>query len=354
MSIGRFTSYSYETEFPMTRGSTGSTGSTGNAGGAGLLLAIVSAATFGTSGTFATSLLNAGWSAGAAVTARVGIAALVLTGPALAQLRQHLPTLKAGGPALLRRSAALVVLYGVFAIGVAQMCYFQAIQHLSVGVALLLEYLGIVLIVTWMWARHGQRPRRLSVIGSAGALLGLLCVLDLTSAHRLSPIGVLWGLGAAVGLAAYYLLSAHAEDPLPPIVMAWAALTVATGFLVVAGAAGVISMRAHFGDVDLGGHHTTWLVPVLGLSLVAAVIAYVTGIGAARRLGARLASFVGLTEVLFAILVAWALLGQLPHGSQLVGGVLILGGVALVRMDELRGEPRAEPVPVVAELDYRP
>ena len=40
----------------------------------GLSLALLSGATFGTSGSFASSLLSAGWSPGAAVTARVTIA----------------------------------------------------------------------------------------------------------------------------------------------------------------------------------------------------------------------------------------------------------------------------------------
>ena len=69
------------------------------------------------------------------------------------------------------------------------------------------------------------------------------------------------------------------------------------------------------------------------------MIAYVAGIGAARRLGAKLASFVGLAEVLFGILFAWLLLGQLPSGMQLLGGAFILAGVTLVRVDELRGTP---------------
>ena len=55
---------------------------------AGLGLALVSAATFGTSGSFASSLLTAGWSAGAAVTVRVVIAAVALTIPALFALRR--------------------------------------------------------------------------------------------------------------------------------------------------------------------------------------------------------------------------------------------------------------------------
>ena len=76
-----------------------------------------------------------------------------------------------------------------------------------------------------------------------------------------------------------------------------------------------------------------------GLALVSAVIAYVAGIGAARRLGAKLASFIGMAEVLFAIVFAWLLLGQLPSAVQFLGGAFILGGVTLVRIDELEASP---------------
>jgi len=105
-------------------------------------------------------------------------------------------------------------------------------------------------------------------------------------------------------------------------------------------------MHATFGDVEFAGARTSWLVPVIGLSLVAAAIAYLAGIGAARRLGPKLASFLGLTEVMFAVLVAWLLLGELPTGVQFVGGALIVAGIALVRLDDLRA---TTPTPSVAE-----
>ena len=58
--------------------------------------------------------------------------------------------------------------------------------------------------------------------------------------------------------------------------------------------------------------------------------------GGGEFLGCRVPRFVGLTEVLFAVLIAWLLLGELPAAVQLLGGVLIVAGVALVRVDELR------------------
>ncbi len=327
----------------------GSAGRTARWGGTGLPLALLSASTFGTSGSFATSLTRIGWTPGAAVTARVGLAALVLAVPALVQVRRRWPELRRRGRTSLARSARLVTLYGVVAVALCQLCFFQAVERLSVGVALLLEYLGIVLVVGWQWLRHGERPRPLTVAGSTGALAGLVLVLDLTGGQHVDPVGVLWGLGAAVGLATFYLVSARTEEPLPPLAMAWAAMTVGAVLLVVAALVGVLPVHATFGPVRIAGRTTSWLVPVLGLSLVAAVVSYVAGIGAARRLGARLASFVGLTEVLFAVLFAWLLLGQLPTGMQLAGGVLIVAGVALVRVDELR-TPAPEPQPVGATM----
>jgi drug/metabolite transporter (DMT)-like permease len=294
---------------------------------------VLSATTFGTSGSFAASLMSAGWTPGSAVTVRIGTAALMLTVPALVQLR--------GRWGLLRRSLPVVLAYGLLAVAGAQLFFFNAVEHLSVGVALLLEYSGTLLVVGWAWLRHGQPPRRLTVFGAALAIGGLVLVLDLTGSQRVDGIGVLWGLAAATGLACYFVLSSRVDDGLPPIAMAWAGMVVGAAALLVAGLAGAIPLRSSTADADFNGHHTSWVVPVLGLSLVAAVIAYTAGIGAARRLGARLASFIGLAEVLAAVVFAWLLLGQQPSLLQGVGGVVVLAGIALVRADE--PEPAVDP-----------
>ena len=297
-------------------------------GSAGLGLAVLSAATFETSGAFAASLFAAGWTPGAAVTTRVVLAALVLTGPAFLMLPGRL--------AQLRRGVGTLAVYGVAAVAGAQLCYFNAVEHLSVAVALLLEYSGALLVVGWLWLRNGHRPRHLTVAGAAVAIAGLALVLDLLGNTDLDPVGVLWGLGAAVGLAAYFVLSAGTDDALPPLVIAWGGLAVGGAVLAAAGALGALPLAAPRTDVTLLHTEVSWLVPVLGLSLIAAVVAYVAGILGARLLGAKVASFVGLTEVLFAVLFAWLLLGQVLTPMQLVGGVLVLAGITLVRLDELR------------------
>lgn len=299
----------------------------------GLVLAVGSAAVFGTAGALARPLLDAGWSPGSLVTFRIGVAALVLLAPALVQLR--------GRWSLLRRHAGRLLAYGAFAVAGAQLFYFSAIQHLSVGVALLIEYLAPVLIVGWLWARHGRRPTPLTTLGVALSLSGLVLVLDVTGAVEIDLLGVLFALLAAGGLAVYFLLADHddAAEPLPPLVLAGGGLVVGFVVLLVAGLVRVLPWRVSTADVVLAGAHLPWWVPALELALVAGALAYVLGIAAVRRLRSTVASFVALTEVVFAVLFAWWLLGELPSAVQLVGGVLIVGGVVAVRLGERRQQP---------------
>ena len=285
---------------------------------AGFGLALVSAATFGTSGTFARSLIDTGWSPAPAVPVRISLAALILAIPALLALR--------GRWNVLRRNVRMVAIYGLVAVAGCQVFYFNAVQHLSVGVALLLEYMGIILIVGWLWIRNGQRPRRLTIAGSVAGLIGLVFVLNLVGDTHIDTVGVLWGLGAAVGLAVFFVLSATSDSELPALAMASGGMAIGAVTLLVLGAFGALPMQANVADVDIADHQVSWLVPVIGLSLVAAAIAYVAGIAATRILGSKLASFVGLTEVLFAVMFAWLLLGEMLTAMQLLGGVLIVAG----------------------------
>ena len=105
----------------------------------GLWFALASAATFGSSGPFAKSLLVEGWSSGAIVLLRVAGATLVLAVPTILALR--------GRWSLVRDNFLTILAYGAVAVAGCQVAYFYAVQRLDVGVALLLEYLGVVLVV---------------------------------------------------------------------------------------------------------------------------------------------------------------------------------------------------------------
>ena len=299
--------------------------------GLGIGLGLLSAMCFGTSGTFGAALEGAGWSPAGAVLVRVTVAALALTVPALLALR--------GRWALLRRRARQVVVYGLVGVAACQVCYFNAIARMDVGISILLEYLGIVLVVGWLWLRHGQRPRLLTVLGGVAALGGLALMLQLSGSGGVSLVGVLYALAAAVSMAVYFFQSSatsasDGSEVLPPVVLTWGGMVTGAVAIALVGAARLMPLRFASSPVTLLNSQVSWVLPVLGLGVVAAAIAYVTGIGAARRLGAKLGSFVAMAEVLFAAGFAWVLLHQVPTGMQFLGGALILAGVVAVRLDE--------------------
>ncbi len=296
----------------------------------GLVFATISAAAFGSSGPMGRALIDAGWTSGAAVLVRLGGAAVLLAVLVLVLQRNRVR--------LTRHTARILLVYGLVAMAGVQLGFFNAVRTLDVGVALLLEYLAPVLLLTWTSIRARRRPPNATLFGAALTLVGLVLVLDLTGTDTVDPVGVAWGLFAAVCLAGYFSLSAREDADLPPLLMAAGGTAVGASAIALAGMLGIVPVGFAAADTVLAGISVSWLVPALWLVVVSTAVAYLTGIVGVVRLGPRAASFVSLSEVLFAILVAWLLLAQLPGLLQLLGGVSILSGIVVIQRTE-RGEP---------------
>ncbi len=298
----------------------------------GLVFAITSALSFGMSGPLAKALMNAGWSPTGAVTARMAVGALAMAVFAF--------IVKPGwvGEAIEHRK--MVVAYGLFPIAGAQLCYYNAVAHLSVGVALLLEYTAPVLVVGWLWATTRRRPTNLTLAGVALAVAGIMLVLDVFAGAHINSTGVAWGLAAAVCAASYFMMS----DEVAADGSGLNSITLAAGGLIVGaittgtlGVAGVMPLTFTTNDTVVAGLTMSWVVPVVALGVVTTAIAYSLGIMGIARLRPRFASLVGLSEVMFAVLAAWLLLGEAVTPTQAVGGAVVLAGLALARQGD-RGE----------------
>lgn len=307
----------------------------------GLLWAAASAASFGLSGSLARGLMDAGWSSAAAVVVRLLIGAVVLVPIAVVQLR--------GRWAALRRSLPLVTVYGVVAVAGCQLAFFNAVAHMQVGVALLIEYTAPVPVLLWMWLRHGQRPGRLTAVGALIGAAGLVLVLDLVSGVQASPEGIAWAVAAMFGAATYFVLnSSGGDDGLPPTALAAGGLVIGAVVLAIAGLAGVVPLAGSVAPVQFAAVTVPWWAAAGVLGVVTAAVAYVTGIAATRRLGSRLASFVALLELVAAVLFAWLLLAELPGPVQAIGGVVLLAGIIVVKLGE--AAPVAPPRPATNDL----
>jgi drug/metabolite transporter (DMT)-like permease len=307
--------------------------------GLGILLGLAASLAFATSGTFVRPLLNAGWTPLAAVFWRVVTASVLLLPLGFWVLRGRLN--------LVVKEWRLIVTFGVLAVAVAQGMYFSAVSRMSVSVALLLEYMAPVALVLLAWVRQRHAPSGLVLGGAAASLAGLFFVLDLTGA-RLDGLGVLFGMGAMVGAAAYFVLGAKPSE-LPALALPAFGLPVGAVFLGILVATGALPYAAPLVDVDLMGAAVPWWVPLAIVVLFATAAAYALGVAGVSLMGERLASFVSLSEVLFAALVAAIVLGELPSTMQVIGGALIVLGVVLIRLSS--GNSPAGVPSLVEELE---
>ena len=295
----------------------------------GLLFAVGSAFTFGMSGPLAKALMDAGWTPTAAVTARMAGGALVMAIFAtivkpdwFREALQHRKT---------------VIAYGLIPIAGAQLCYYNAVAHLSVGVALLLEYTAPILVVGWLWATTRRRPTNLTLAGVGLAIAGIILVLDVVSGAHINATGVAWALAAAVCAACYFMMSDEVTadgSGLNSITLAAGGLIVGAATVALLGVSGVMPLTFTTNDTVVAGLTMSWVVPVIALGVITTTIAYTLGIMGIARLRPRFASLVGLAEVMFAVLAAWALLGQAITLTQAVGGAVVLVGLALARQGD--------------------
>lgn len=292
----------------------------------GLAVAAVSAVAFGLSGPLAKSLIDAGWSSTAASALRLGLGALLLVVPVLVVRPRRLLAIG--------RAPVRVVAYGVLAVAVVQLSFFNAVRYLDVPIALLIEYSAPVMVIGYGWAVRGRRPGRVTSVGATVAVAGLLVVIGGGAEVSIDPVGVAWALAAAVGLAAYFILAEKSEDAdagVDPVALTCGGLVVGAVLVGAAGAVGWFPMHATTTDVTLAGHDTPWWVAALAVAGIATTLAYVTGITAVRMLGPTLASFVALLEVVASAVASAILLGQVMGPLQVLGALVLLVGVVAVR-----------------------
>ena len=311
----------------------------------GLVIAVIAAATFGLSGALAKPVLESGWSPAAAVTVRVLVGGLVLVPVAVMALR--------GRWSALWRARWRVVAMALIGVGATQLAYFAAIERIPVGTAVLIEYMAPLLLVGLAWARTRRRPKAVVLIGSVVALGGLVLVVSPGGATGFDLFGYALALAAMVGCAIYYLVAAQPSDGLPAVALASFGLLLGGLLLGLVGLTGLVPFETSTADVLMFGAELPWWLPLLLIGIVATAIAYSTSIAASEMLGSRLASFVGLLEVVAATFYAWLLLGEQLTVPQLFGGLLILTGIAFVRSERTDAaiEPASVPLPeAVARL----
>lgn len=227
-----------------------------------------------------------------------------------------------------------MLVIGVVAVAGVQFAYSTAIAHLPVGIALLFEYSGVLIVAvfaTLVW-KEPAKPRLWFAL--AAAVIGLAVVANFWTAS-LSTIGILAGASAAIALAAYFLLGERMLSNSSPLsILFWTMLIAALVWLIPAQPWSFDS-EALTAPMSLGGSLADVWVPLWTIIVWSAVmgtaLTYWLSYMSIKRLKATPAGVLSIGEVVFAFLFAWLWLGQTIEPIQFLGGLLVIAGIVVAQ-----------------------
>jgi drug/metabolite transporter (DMT)-like permease len=297
-----------------------------------LIAVVVSAACFGTLAVLTPLAYAAGASPLPLLAWRFLFAALLLAG--LVAVRR---------PADLAVPRGDLARYATLALtgyGAASICFFFALKFADASVVAVLLYAYPAFVTIASWAFLGQRATWQRGVAVLVTFLGCALVVGIFGGPvKVSPVGIVLGLGAAVGYTLFNLLSDRWLPGRSQLVM------MAYTFGIAAIGAAVISMLFGLalpaaGARTAGGRIVdavatlspaaweprAWII--LGVIVLvptfAAVVLYLQGI---RGLGPSQAAVVSTLEPLFTIALARVVLNERLVAVQWVGALLVLAGV---------------------------
>ncbi|WP_335990988.1 EamA family transporter [Glycomyces sp. MUSA5-2] len=285
----------------------------------GVTLVLLASLFFGVCGPFGKVVIQAGLTPIQVTWLRIcGVGLLALAVAAVPLVR----TLRGGT----RLPWGALALFGLTAIAAVQAFYFIAVERLPVGIALLLEFMGPIVVVAWVrFVRRTILPRS-AVIGVLLSLVGLCIVVEVWSGLRLDAVGLIAGSAAAACQATYFLSGEKLTARVDVRVLLAVGFAVGAVALAPLAAPWALDWAVLSSQVTLGGVDTTGLVSIVAL-VVCTAVAYGLGLSGLRFVSAPVAGAIGYAEVVVASLAAWALLGEALTVPQVVGGLVVIAGV---------------------------
>jgi drug/metabolite transporter (DMT)-like permease len=235
---------------------------------------------------------------------------------------------------LTRSELPMLLLYGVAGIAMVQWLYFVAIARLPVGVALLLEFTGPVMVALWVQFVQGQQLGKSLWLALGLALGGLALVAEIWSGLTLDLIGVLAGFGAAVSLATYYVAGKNMLSNRDTVSLAFWAFVVAGLFWSIAKPWWTVPWSTLSTTVELPGSlnltASGWVL-VAWVILLGTVAPFLLVVGALSRLPAAEAGVIGMVEPVLAGAVAWVWLDETLTAAQVVGSLVVIAGIGVAQ-----------------------
>ena len=232
------------------------------------------------------------------------------------------------------KQVGVMAVLGVVGLALLQVTYAYAIQLLPVGIALLLEYLAVLIVALVAFVFFKERVKARLWVSIGCVIVGLTIVAQIWASH-LDPLGVVMALAAAATLAIYFLVGERQVTATSPLAVAfWTSGFAALFWAFFSGwwnvdpaiVAKPVSLTGNLAGVivPLG-------VPLAWLIVMGSFLPFLLSFSALGRLKATAGGIVASSEVIFAFVVAWLWLGETLSALQLVGAAIVLAGIILAQ-----------------------
>jgi drug/metabolite transporter (DMT)-like permease len=231
-------------------------------------------------------------------------------------------------PAAMRAAIVAGVLFA------ADLAFFNsAVMATSAANAALLGVNAPIFVALGAWVLHGDRPNARFWTGFILALAGMIAIVGLdVIVHPSLGFGDLLAVSGAFCYGIYIVYVRAARAGMDTLTFSsWSTAIGALCLLPVC----LVARRPL-----IGFSGASWSA-LIALALVSQVLGQVLVAHALGKLSATLTSIVLLAQAPLTALLAWPLLGERIHPGQLLGGLLVLAGIAVVSVE--RVIPRIAP-----------
>ena len=242
------------------------------------------------------------------------------------------------------REVPLLLVFGLLGLALVQLLYFVAIERLNIGIAVVINYLAPVWVAVWARFFVREPVRRRVWYALALALAGLSLVVELWSGLTLDGVGVAASLVGSFAYALYILLAerslAGGRDVFSLLAFGF---LVATVFWTFAQPWWSLPSGLLDDSMSLLGRIEGTSLPLWALVVAVVVfgtfVPFILMVGALHHLPSTRVTVIAMVEPVVASVVAFAWLGEELGAAQIVGGMLVLAGVALAQTARGHDEP---------------
>ncbi len=234
-----------------------------------------------------------------------------------------------------RREIGYLAVFGACAVVLTQLLYLLAIRRLKIGVALVLIFLGPLLVALWAHFVGKKQVRPLFWAALALSIVGLVLVVRLWDSFSLDGLGVAFALAGAGAYTLYVLYAEHAVGRRDPVSLLCFGFLFATLLWTVVQPWWSLPWHALTTEVSLHGNLAGTRLPewalVAWIVVLGTVVPFILVVGSLEHLPATRVAICGMLEPVVAALVAYAWLGETLAPAQLMGGVLVLLAIGVAQ-----------------------